>query len=418
MRTKRLLLYPRNAYEKHLKLRHSILCFQPQNTTIYGKVEMKAAILTEMGRPRPYATSRPLVVEEVKLDPPGPGELLVKIKATGLCHSDLSVINGDRPRPMPMVLGHEAAGEVLECGSEVADLKPGDQIVLAFVPSCGSCLPCMEGRPALCEPGGRANVAGTLLSGARLLRFREEPIYHHLGVSGYAEYAVVSRRSAIKVDASLPGHIAALFGCAVLTGVGAVVNTAKLVVGARVAIVGLGGVGLSALLGANAAGAIDIVAVDVSPEKLQVASRLGATKTVPAGPEAIEEVRDLTRGGVDFAFEMASSVAALQLAFDITKRGGTTVTASLPNPEHRFSIPAVQLTAEERTLKGCYLGSCVPARDIPRFIALYQRGKLPVDRLLSEIISIDELNEAFDRLAEGKSIRQVMTFHSAEEAVH
>jgi alcohol dehydrogenase len=276
----------------------------------------------------------------------------------------------------------------------------------------------MEGRPALCEPGGRANVAGTLLSGARLLRFREEPIYHHLGVSGYAEYAVVSRRSAIKVDASLPAHIAALFGCAVLTGVGAVVNTAKLVAGARVAIVGLGGVGLSALLGANAAGAIDIVAVDVSPEKLQVASRLGATKTVPAGPEAIKEVRDLTGGGVDFAFEMASSVAALQLAFDITKRGGTTITASLPNPEHRFSIPAVQLTAEERTLKGCYLGSCVPARDIPRFIALYQRGKLPVDRLLSEIISIDELNEAFDRLAEGKSIRQVMTFDSAEKAVH
>src|SRR6516225_10701351 len=133
MRTKRLLLYPRNAYEKHLKLRHSILCFQPQNTTIYGKVEMKAAILTEMGRPRPYATSRPLVVEEVKLDPPGPGELLIRIKATGLCHSDLSVINGDRPRPLPMVLGHEAAGEVLECGPGVTDLKPGDQVVLAFV---------------------------------------------------------------------------------------------------------------------------------------------------------------------------------------------------------------------------------------------------------------------------------------------
>jgi len=373
---------------------------------------MKAAILTQMGRPRPYATSRPLVVEEVKLGPPGPEELLIRIKATGLCHSDLSVINGDRPRPLPMVLGHEAAGEVLECGPGVTDLKPGDQIVLAFVPSCGSCLPCMEGRPALCEPGARANVAGTLLSGARLLRFQGEPINHHMGVSGYAEYAVVSRRSAIKVDGSLPAHEAALFGCAVLTGVGAVVNTAKLAAGTKVAVVGLGGVGLSALLGANAAGAAEIIAVDVSPEKLEVALRLGATKTVQAGPDAIKEVRDLTDGGVDFAFEMASSVPALQLAYDITKRGGTTVTASLPNPEHRFSISPVQLTAEERTLKGCYLGSCVPARDIPRFIALYQRGKLPVDRLLSEIISIDGLNEAFDRLAEGKSIRQVMTFQS------
>ena len=373
---------------------------------------MKAAILTEMGRPRPYATSKPLVVEEVQLDPPGPGELFVRIKATGLCHSDLSVINGDRPRPMPMVLGHEAAGEVLECGPGVTDLKPGDQIVLVFVPSCGSCLPCMEGRPGLCEPGARANVAGTLLSGARRLRLHEVPINHHIGVSGYAEYAVVSRRSAVKVDSSLPAHEAALFGCAVLTGVGAVVNTAKLQAGTSVAVVGLGGVGLSALLGADAAGAGEIIAVDVSPQKLEVAARLGATKTVHAGPDVVNEVRDLTHGGVDFAFETASSVPALQLAYDITRRGGTTITASLPNPEHRFSIPAVQLTAEERTVKGCYIGSCVPARDIPRFIALYLRGKLPVNRLLSEIISIDGLNEAFDRLAEGKSIRQVMTFTS------
>ena len=369
---------------------------------------MKAAILNEMGRARPYASSKPLVVEEVDLDPPGPGELLIKIKATGLCHSDLSVVNGDRPRPMPMVLGHEAAGEVVECGAGVSDLKPGDQVVLAFVPSCGGCLPCMEGRPGLCEPGARANGAGTLLSGARRLRFHKEPIYHHIGVSGYAEFAVVSRRSAIKVDASLPAHEAALFGCAVLTGVGAVINTAKVPAGCSVAVVGLGGVGLSALLAANLVGAAEIVAIDTNPQKLEVALRLGATKAVKVGPEATKEVRDLTNGGVDFAMEMASSVPALQLAFDITKRGGTTVTASLPHPDHRFSIPAVLLAAEERVLKGSYLGSCVPARNIPRYISLYQRGKLPVDQLLSEIVSIGELNEAFDRLAEGKSIRQVM----------
>jgi alcohol dehydrogenase len=372
--------------------------------------KMKAAILNEMGRSRPYANSKPLVVEDVHLDPPGPGELLIKIKATGLCHSDLSVINGDRPRPMPMILGHEAAGEVKECGAGVTDLKPGDQVVLAFVPSCGSCLPCMEGRPGLCEPGARANGAGTLLSGARRLTLHQKPIYHHIGVSGYAEYAVVSRRSAIKVDSSLPAHEAALFGCAVLTGVGAVINTAKVPAGSSVAVVGLGGVGLSSLLAANLVGAAEIVAVDTNSQKLEVASRLGATKTVKVAPDTIKEVRDLTNGGVDFAFEMASSVAALQLAFDITKRGGTTVTASLPHPEHRFSIPAVLLAAEERTLKGSYVGSCVPARDIPRFISLYQQGKLPVDKLLSEIVSLEELNEAFDRLAEGKTIRQVMTF--------
>jgi alcohol dehydrogenase len=371
--------------------------------------QMKAAILNEMGRSRPYGNSKPLVVENISLDPPGAGELLIKIKATGLCHSDLSVINGDRPRPMPMILGHETAGEVQECGAGVTDLKPGDHVVLAFVPSCGSCIPCMEGRPALCEPGARANTAGTLLSGARRLRFRETSLYHHIGVSGYAEYAVVSRRSAIKIDSSLPAHEAALFGCAVVTGVGAVVNTAKVPAGSSVAVVGLGGVGLSALLAANLAGAVEVIAVDSNPDKLEVASRLGATRTVRAGPDAVKEVRDLSGGGVDFAFEMASSVPALQLAFEITKRGGTTVTGSLPHPDHRFSVPAVQLAADERTLKGTYLGSCVPARDIPRFIALYQRGKLPVNKLLSEIISLEELNEGFDRLADGKSIRQVMT---------
>jgi alcohol dehydrogenase len=369
---------------------------------------MKAAILHEMGLPRPYAKSKPLTIEEVSLDPPGPGELLIKIKATGLCHSDLSVVNGDRPRPTPMVLGHESAGEVQECGPGVDDLSPGDQVVLAFIPSCGSCIPCMEGRPALCEPGARANVAGTLLSGTRRLRLGEKPLYHHIGVSGYAEYAVVSRRSAIKVDSSLPAHEAALFGCAVLTGVGAVVNTAKVPAGSSVAIVGLGGVGLSALLGANLVGAAEIVAVDAIPEKLEVATRLGATKTVKAGPDAVQEIRDLTKGGVDYAFEGASSVAALQFAYEITKRGGTTVTASLPHPDHRLSIPPVQLTAEERILKGSYFGSCVPARDVPRFISLYQRGKLPVNKLLSEIVRLEELNDAFDRLADAKTIRQVM----------
>jgi alcohol dehydrogenase len=384
--------------------------FSQENALATPRKQMKAAILNEMGRARPYANSKPLVVEDVDLAPPGPGEMLIKIKATGLCHSDLSVVNGDRPRPMPMVLGHEAAGEVLECGAGVTDLKPGDQVVLTFVPSCGNCLPCMEGRPALCEPGARANGAGTLLSGERRLRFHDSPIYHHIGVSGYAEYAVVSRRSAIKVDASLPAHEAALFGCAVLTGVGAVINTAKVPAGCSVAIVGLGGVGLSALLAANLVGAAEIVAVDTNPQKLEFALRLGATRTVQVGPDTIKEVRDLTNGGVEFAFEMASSVPALQLAFDITRRGGTTVTASLPHPEHRFSIPAVLLAAEERTLKGSYLGSCVPARDVPRYISLYQRGKLPVDKLLSEMVSLEGLNEAFDRLAEGKSIRQVMTF--------
>jgi alcohol dehydrogenase len=369
---------------------------------------MKAAVLQEMGRSRPYVESKPLIIEEVNLEPPGPGELLLRIKATGLCHSDLSVINGDRPRPVPMVIGHEAAGEVVECGDGVTDLRTGDQVVLAFVPSCGSCVPCMEGRPGLCEPAAKANGAGTLLSGAKRLSRQKEPLYHHLGVSAFAEYAVVSRRSAVKVDNTLPAREAALFGCAVMTGVGAVVNTAKVPAGCNVAVVGLGGVGLCALLAAHAAGAADIVAIDTNPYKLTVAAKLGATRTVLVGSDTVSEVRDLTGGGVDFSFEMASSVPALKLAYEVTRRGGTTVTASLPHPTQQLSISPAQLVAEERTLKGSYVGSCVPPRDIPRYIALYQQGKLPIDKLLSETVGLQELNEAFDRLAEGKSIRQVM----------
>jgi alcohol dehydrogenase len=198
-------------------------------------MKTRAAVLQAIGRPPPYAESRPLVVEELELDPPGPGEVLIEIKAAGLCHSDLSVINGDRPRPTPMALGHEAAGIVRELGPGVTDLAPGDHVVLVFVPSCGHCVACMEGRPALCEPGAAANVAGQLISGTRKLRRLDGPVHHHMGVSAFAELAVVSRNSCVRIDPDLPLEEAALFGCAVLTGVGAVVNTARVVPGQSVA---------------------------------------------------------------------------------------------------------------------------------------------------------------------------------------
>src|SRR3954470_54179 len=190
-------------------------------------MKVRAAVLNRMGAPTPYAESKPLAIEEVDLAPPGPGEVLVKIAAAGLCHSDLSVINGDRPRPMPMVLGHEAAGVVEALGDGVTDLRRGDHVVMVFVPSCGHCAPCAEGRPALCEPAAVANGAGTLLGGGRRLSRNGEPINHLLGCAAFAEYATVSRRSLVKVDPELPLAEAALFGCAVLTGVGAVVNTAQ-----------------------------------------------------------------------------------------------------------------------------------------------------------------------------------------------
>jgi alcohol dehydrogenase len=376
-------------------------------------MKIKAAILERMGMNPPYEQSRPLSIEEVDLEGPGPGEVLVRIAAAGLCHSDLSVINGERPRPTPMVLGHEAAGVVEELGSGVTDLKIGDHVVLVFVPSCGHCLPCAQGRPALCEPGAAANTAGTLLSGARKLRRDGQELQHHLGCSAFAEYATVSRRSLIKIDPDLPLDKAALFGCAVLTGVGAVLNTAHVTPGSTVVVAGLGGVGLSALLGASVAGARQIVAIDLFPDKLALAKSLGATHAFNAGDaNCVEQVREATDGGVDFAFEMAGSVKAMELAYKITRRGGTTVTAGLPPPTHTFPVPQVNLVAEERTIKGSYIGTCVPVRDLPRYISLYQQGRLPVDRLMTGSLELDGINGAFDRLRNAQAVRQIVSFAS------
>jgi alcohol dehydrogenase len=278
-------------------------------------MKVRAAVLNAMGAEHPYAKSKPLAIEEVELKPRA-GRDPRSHGRRGLCHSDLSVINGDRPRPTPMALGHEAAGVVEALGAGVDDLKKGDHVVLVFVPSCGHCAPCAEGRPALCEPGAVANTAGTLLSGERrIFRTDGKPVYHHMGCSAFAEAAVVSRRSAVKIDPELPLDEAALFGCAVLTGVGAVVNTAQVRAGSTVAVIGLGGVGLASLLGADASGARAIVAIDMSDEKLALAKKLGATHTFNAtDADLVQKVKDATRGGVDFAIEMAGSVRAFETA--------------------------------------------------------------------------------------------------------
>jgi alcohol dehydrogenase len=374
-------------------------------------VKVRAAVLGAMGAKPPFAQSKPLSIEDIDLESPGKDEVLVRIAAAGLCHSDLSVINGDRPRPTPMVLGHEAAGVVEEPGLGVEDLKTGDHVALVFVPSCGHCVPCAEGRPALCEPAAAANVAGTLLSGAKRIAWRGNTVNHHLGVSAFAEYATVSRRSLVKIDPALPLAEAALFGCAVLTGVGAVVNTARVSPGASVGIVGMGGVGLAALLGAALAGAGRIAAIDVAPDKLALARQLGATESFDAGgATAAEDIRSATSGGFDYVFEMAGSAKALDLAYRVTRRGGMTVTAGLPHPDSRVSLSPAQMVIEERNLRGSYYGSSVPARDIPRYIALYRQGKLPIDRLMSERLTLDEVNLGFDRLASGKTVRQLVVF--------
>lgn len=374
-------------------------------------MKIRAAVLHEMQKAPPYAESRPLRIEEVELADPGPGEVLVRIAAAGLCHSDLSVINGDRPRPLPMVIGHEAAGVVERLGPGVEDLAVGDHVVLLFVPSCGHCLPCAEGRPALCEPAAVQNGKGEMLAGGFRLKRDGRAYHHHVGVSAFADHAVVSRRSLVRVEPDLPLEEAALFGCAVVTGVGAVVNTAAVRPGTTVAVVGLGGVGLNALLAAGLAGARRIVAIDLNPTKLGLARQLGATDTFDArDPDVVAKVREATKGGVDYAVEMAGSVKAFETAWAVTRRGGTTVTAGLPHPSHAFGLPIVGLVGEERTVKGSYMGSCVPQRDVPRYIELYRQGRLPVDRLMSERLHLDEINTGLDRLAAGATVRQIVLF--------
>ena len=371
-----------------------------------------AAVLHERGLPPPYAESRPLVIAELELDPPGPGEVLVQMAAAGLCHSDLSVINGSRLWPLPMVIGHEACGHVVETGAGVSDLRADDAVVFSFLPTCGHCPMCVAGRASLCEPGVAANRAGRLLSGA--VRFHDSAgasMHHHSGVAGYSQFTVVARASAVKIDPDIAMETAVLFGCAVMTGVGAVVNTARVAAGTSVAVFGLGGVGLSAIMGARATGANPIIGVDRLPSKLALAKKCGATHTVDASAtDVVAAVREITRGGAETAFEAVGDENVIAQAFAATRRGGRTVAIGLPHPDRALTLPALTVTAEERILMGSYMGSCVPSRDIPRFISMYRAGLLPVDLLRSSVIALDDVNAAFDLLDRGEVARQVIRF--------
>lgn len=377
-------------------------------------MKTKAAVLNQIGgHSRPYTVSKPLKIEEVTLRNPGKEEVVVQIKAAGLCHSDLSVIDGNRPRPTPMVLGHEAAGIIVQLGEDVKGFELGDHVVFAFLPSCGHCEYCVSGRAALCNPGAKANNEGVLLNGTKkIVNAQGEEYYHHLGVSGFAQYSVASIYSLVKIDKSYPFEIAALFGCAVMTGVGAVVHTAKIQAGESLLVVGLGGVGLSAILGAKATGASKIIAADISDAKLAVAKDFGATHILNSANEnALEELKSqIKTSGVDKSVEFAGAMPALDFAFNATKKGGVTVTGALPNPEARLSLNPLTLVGQEKTLKGCYLGSCVPKIDIPNFLELYQNGSLPVDKLITHRLRLEDINEGFERLASGEAIRQIILF--------
>ncbi|OBG02361.1 alcohol dehydrogenase catalytic domain-containing protein [Mycolicibacter sinensis] len=366
-------------------------------------VAIRGAVLERIGAPRPYARSRPITVSELELAPPGPGELLVRVEAAGVCHSDLSVVDGNRVRPVPMLLGHEAAG-IVEATGDGVHIAPGQRVVLTFLPRCGHCPACATEGLTPCEPGSAANGAGTLLDGGIRLHRAGQPVFHHLGVSGFATHAVVSATSAVPVPEDVPPSVAALLGCAVLTGGGAVLNVARPVAGQTVAVVGLGGVGMAAVLTVLAHDGVEVIAIDQLPEKLAAASGLGVQRTYTPQQAVDAGVR------VPMVIEAVGHPAALQTAIDLTAPGGRTITVGLPAPDARISLSPLGFVAEGRSLIGSYLGSSVPARDIPKFVALWRAGQLPVQQLVSATITLDAINEAMDRLADGTAVRQVITF--------
>ncbi len=370
-------------------------------------MKTRAAVLERMGVEQPYRDTRPLLVEDLEIDEPAAGELLVRVEAAGVCHSDLSVINGTRPWPMPLALGHEAAGTVEAVGSGVSDVRTGDHVVLVFLPMCGRCRECSGGRPTMCPRGAAANREGRMLGGGRRLHRRGQEVNHHLGVSAFSQYAVVDRGSAVVLDEDIPLETAALFGCGVLTGVGAVFNTARVRPGESVMVFGLGGVGLSAVLGAVVAGAHPIMAVDPISSKRELAVALGATHA--ATPEdAAELVAAGTWVKADHTIEAVGHPAVLRAAYDLTARGGNTVTVGIPAPDVEVSLPALSIVGEGRTIMGSYMGSAAPQRDIPRLLSLWRAGRLPVENLHSGTVALDDLNEAMDKLAEGTVVRQIV----------
>lgn len=371
-------------------------------------MQITAAVLDRIGQSGPYAETRPLRLAELSLSPPRPGEILVRIDAAGLCHSDLSVVNGDRPRPTPMALGHEAAATVLELGDPADEsLAVGDRVVLAFLPMCGRCPACMSGEGYLCSAGAAANGAGELLAGGHRLSEDGAPVCHHLGLSAFSTHAVVDRRSAVKIHSDIPVEIAALFGCAVLTGVGAVLNTAALRPGESVAIYGLGGVGLAAVLGAVAGGAQPVAVIEPNADKRALALELGAAIAVP--PDGADAAIIAAIGEKpDVVIETVGKASVLASAYALARRGGRIVTVGLPNPAEMLTIPAVSLVADGKTLMGSYMGSSIPARDIPRYMGLWRAGRLPVEKLLTSVSRLDDINDLLDPLASGSAIRQIM----------
>lgn len=375
-------------------------------------MRMTAAVMYEQGLPAPYVESQPFRIEEVELDGPGEGEVLVEIRAAGLCHSDLSVVAGLRKRTLPVVGGHEGAGIVREVGRGVTRLKAGDHVVMTVASGCGHCRPCVFSKPALCDSVSSSRSKGLLWNGARKLSHNGSPVYHYSAISSFAQYAVTVPDTLIKADPSIPLDVAAMFGCAVVTGAGAVLNAAKVRPGQNVAVFGLGGVGLNAVMAAKISGASEIIGIDIHDSKFPLARELGCTRTLSAlDPNLVETVRDLTQGGVDFAFEISGSKPAMAAANAITRKAGEIICVGLGASNDMYQYAHAALVAEEKAFRGSMMGSGVAERDVPIYLKYFQEGRMPVDRLKSGTMGFGDLNLALDQLDRGEVVRQVLLPH-------
>jgi Zn-dependent alcohol dehydrogenase len=356
------------------------------------------------------ATGARLVVRELDLAPPGPGEVLVRLHASGVCHSDLNAIDGTAPTRCPAVLGHEGAG-VVESVGEGARLRPGEHVALSWAPWCGRCEECLRGLAHMCRSAWAAMGHGGLFDGTPRLSHGGEPVYHYSLLSTFADAAVVDERSCVPIPADVPFDVASLVGCAIATGIGAVWNTAGVRPGDRLAVIGCGGVGLSALLGAVAVGADPIVAVDVAESKLATALALGATHVVAWAGSAeatAEAIGSVSGGGVDYAIEATGRPEAARCAFLSCRARGAAVLIGIPRADAALELPLLQIPRTERRVLGSIYGSSLPERDFPRILELYRRGRLPLDRLISHRLPLDGVQHAFELMQRGEALRVVL----------
>lgn len=366
-------------------------------------MKIKAAVFYEKGEP--------FRIETLELDEPNAGEVLVKVLAAGVCHSDYHLTTGALRHKRPVVPGHEGAGTVVKVGEGVTKLKEGDFVALNWAPNCGECFYCLDGHPSLCETFISAIWAGVMLDGTTRLSKDGEPVYHFSAISCFADHAVVPQESCIVLPEEVPANVAALIGCAVTTGVGAALNTAQVKPGSSVVVYGAGGVGLSTIMGAKLAGASQIIAVDVNDAKLDMARSFGATEAFIAGEGVPEEIKGLTGGrGADYVFEAIGIPQVQEQCLDVVRPGGTIVLEGIAPMGSETNLPGAVITRKEITVMGSYYGTANTARDFPKYADLYLKGQLDIERMITKTYALEEINAAYEDMIEGKMARGVIEF--------